>query len=359
MSGGTSYLRSTWWDREADDDPVPEPAEASGQSLGEPLSDAEAAARAVAVLRGLAEQSRSCRGIAWATGVYDSNGQKWFYATSNEGMGYLPLGLRWDPGVLHVFDPAAPQAGWLPWRGLENPARIVLDHFLLLRASLPELRLVTLVSTAPRGEAVDKAAALFGAAGPREGSDAPAAPVERSVSRMQSVDRALDEAIAQLSLQQRQPVAVAFAEDAARILLAHDPEGPRATPELEAGFAALRTGRDLDGALARVESAAREFAERARAKRVPDRRLAPVDPSAAPGSWSDVATTGDPFAYAGPFWRARVATMLAILLRARADDEFLSKEQVAEIAYEHYCVAEEPEATAEALRRAVGASDGG
>ncbi|MGL6235734.1 MAG: hypothetical protein ACRC20_10350 [Segniliparus sp.] len=329
-------------------------AMSEGSTDGELLTDVEAAARAVAVLRDLVGQSRSYPGVAWAVGVYESGGQKWFYATSNEGMSYLPPGVRWDPRVLLVFDPAAPQAGWLPWRGLANPARIVLDHFLLLRKSLPEMRLVSLVSTAPRGEEVDGAVARLGVVGLPGANDIAAGLSDYSLARIEAVDRTLYQEIAQLPLQQRWAVAVALAEDALQAAYRHDVEAARSEPELEAGFEALRTGRGVVDALARVESAGREFAERAQAKRVPDQRLEPVDPAAELGTWSEVATIGDPFAYAGPFWRARVAAMLAALLKARADDAFLSKEQVAEIAYEHYCVVEEPRATAEALGRAVG-----
>ncbi|EFV12232.1 hypothetical protein [Segniliparus rugosus] len=326
---------------------------------GAALTDAEAARRATAVLRDLAGQSRSCPGVAWAVGAYDSGGQKWFYATSNEGMSFLPLGVRWDPQVLLVFDPAAPEAGWLPWRGLANPARIVLDHFLLLRKSLPELRLVSLVSTAPRGEAVDRAAAQFGAVRPSEDADfAPVGPSEPSLARLETVDQALyQQVVSQLPVQRRWPVALALAEDALRLALRHDPEASRSEPELDAGFAALRTGREIAAILERVEAARDEFAARAQAKRVPDQRLDPVDPSAGLGTWADVATVGEPFAYAGPFWRARIATMLAILLRVRADDAYLSKEQVGEIAYEHFCVAEDPEATGGLLRGFFDAGD--
>ena len=325
--------------------------EALGTVDEEELTDAEAAGRAVAVLRDLAGQSRSYQGVNWAVSVHEAGGRKRIYATSNESMGYLPYGLRWHNTVRQAFDPTDP--GMLLWRGLENPARIMVDHYHLRRSQEAGLRLVALYSTKPLGDEVAAFTTREKAVAPPE--QWPQLDPEQVVSRIESVDTECAAQVgSRVPLHLRWVAAVALVKDALEAAsVEHVVEAASRVAEpfgaLRATLGELEAGRASSGQLEGIERIGGECRALAQSKRVPDHRLEPVDLDQPVGGWGDVSPPDEAFAYLAPFWATRVADMLAVMSRSRVDDRYLTKDQLGELAYEHYFVREQISATKEVL----------
>ena len=115
-----------------------------------------ATSRAAAALAYLKRQTAWYPGISWAVGAYlNSKNEGFCYAVSNEGRGYLPYGLRWDPEVRPVFGLSVPVGHSPSWQGAANPARVIADHYEhQRRLSGGEMRLATILATAPLGRPV-------------------------------------------------------------------------------------------------------------------------------------------------------------------------------------------------------------
>lgn len=297
------------------------------------------------VVGALAAQSREHPGVGWSAGVYRAAGQTVVVATSNEGLGYIPQGVMWDRSVLLVFDPAAPLDVAMSWLGLADPARIVAGHFLCLSASRGDVELLALASTWPVGGQVssflDGRGTLFA-----ERVSAGQVP-QHSLHRAEAVLSGVLDQARSLSWWQRWNVAVALLRDAASWANLE-----KTYPQLYAIARELAVyGRADWGRVEFVEQGTRELPKQYQTRRVTEDRLGPV----ADGRMDEdtVLPQGGIFAYAAPFYAARICGMLAIMLRARAADEPLAAESLADIAYEHYSTAQNIDTTREIIGRGL------
>ena len=328
----------------------PAPGVQQAQSLPVASSGSDrtdALAWAVRVVGDLAGRSGSYPGIGWAAGVYELGGETRVYATSNEGMGYIPVGARWDFGTRLVFDPSVMLGDAAPWQGLANPARIVAAHFLRMAAPRPALRLLALATTGAAGEHMERflgerAAALAEQVEPLA-SGTGAHRVEAVLPKTLSLAEPL-------AWWQRWNIALALLRDAVALAAL-----PRAYPQLHEVALALEAGQADWGRIAYVEDWAVALARESQPRRVADDRLGPL--SNEPQDSSTVLPQGGVFAYATPFYAARVCVMLSIMLRSRVADEALSAENLADIAYEHYSVSENVTATRNVLQWGPGGQE--
>ena len=276
-------------------------------------------------------------------------------------MGYLPPGLRWHTAARQAFDPTDP--GMLLWRGLENPARIMVDHFHARRSKEPGLRLVALYSTKPLGDEVAAFTARQKTVAPPE--QWPRLDPEQTLSRIASVDaECADQVVPSVPARLRWAAATALAKDAldaagAGPVLEAASRVAEPVDGLRAALAALEAGHVSPDQLERVERIREECRALVQSRRVPDHRLEPVDLDQPVGGWGDVSPPGEAFAYLAPFWAARAADMLAVLSRSRLEDAYLTQGQLGELAYEHYFVREQISATAAALLQHTSTGEGG
>lgn len=328
--------------QEAAETPAAPPSPAVGASAG------EAAAYTAARLAGdLAWQSRAYPGVAWAVCACEHAGQTSLYAVSNEGMGFLPPGVRWDKRLRHVFGPSAPDAELGPWLGLANPARIVVEHYLRLRSLRPGLRLTAIASTQPPGNEVSDFLRAVGASSePPEHEAAPGANL--AANRLEAVfPGEFDRIISDIPVRQLWVAAVDLTADAAE-----RSEFQRFDPSLMATLENARAGRAFSTrAVDQARDASLRYAAQAQAARVPDIRLGPVDANSAGPTVEQVIAWSAGSAYTRPFFAARVSAMAHALLAARAQDIPLDEAQLAEILYEHYVVTNDADAGRAALTR--------
>ena len=303
------------------------------------LSRADAARTATAMVTDLVAQSCSYPGIDWAVSAYEDAGATRFYAVSKEGAGFLPPGLRWDARLRHVFGPAVADGELGPWLGLENPARTLADHCLALRSSCPEIKLVSLVSSRPVGEAVAQLRNMFCAAGAPSGGAASDA-TAKAATRIAAVDGGATEAvIARIPVQERWLAGLDLALSAAEQCAFH-----QQSPQLSGVLDGLRSGRADARGFQLVWQEGARLAAQAQARRVPDSRLGPLDLYSPAPTFNQAMLLSAGHDYAWPFYAARVCAMIAILLRLRLDDIPPGRGHLAELAYEHACVGEDLQA---------------
>ncbi|WP_041407155.1 hypothetical protein [Segniliparus rotundus] len=301
------------------------------------LDPAEAVSAAQRMAGDLAAQSSSYPGISWAVSVLEEAGQAIFYATSNEGAGYLPPGLRWDTRLQHVFGPAVPRTQLPLWLGLANPARTVADHYFFLRGVRPGLRLHAIISTQPPGEAVAAMLSKLGATSLPPTGAGPGSRPARAVHRLHAVsDGNCDALIEAIPVRQLWSAGLDLAEDAAR---RHGYR--RLEPQLAAALDGLRSGRAHPAQADHAWRRLWQLTAQAQASRVQDAQLGPIEPGSGNLTFQQAIRLGAGFAYAEPFFTARTTAILYPLLRCRIFDEPLGEEQLAEMAYEHACLADD------------------
>ncbi|WP_148223353.1 type VI secretion system baseplate subunit TssK [Segniliparus rotundus] len=301
--------------------------------------------RAVRVVGALAAQSGSHPGVGWAAGVFQVCGQVVLFATSNEGLGHIPAGVRWDQAVRLVFDPSAPLADAMGWQGLCNPARIVAGHCLRLAESRNGgVQLLAVASSEPIGDRVAEFVVARGAAlaerVPPSGQGQSGAGVHRAEAVLPGT---LAQA-ASLHPWQRWNAAKALLRDAARL-----GEVEKNYPKLSEMVRGFEAGFGDWGWIGPVREWARFLTREAQSRRVAEERLGPVS-----GGLMDedtVLPAGGVAAYAAPFYAARVCAILEILLSAHAADRTLDAEELADTAYEHYSVAQDAESTRDVIGR--------
>lgn len=292
-------------------------------------------ARAEQAVATLAAQTQES-GVGWAAGVYDIGGQVMLVATSNEGLGYIPRGVLWDPKVKLVFDPAVPLPDAMSWQGLQDPARIVAGWFLRLQASRRGGWLSAVASTDPIG---DKVAELLTERGAAMAERVPAGRKPQSgVHRVETVLPGVLDQARSMHPWQRWNTAVALLRDAAALA-----EVSKTYPQVRGIMEDWVVGRADQGQVPFAEQSVLRLARLAQERRVAEERLGPVS-----GAQMDRATAlpaGGVDAWAIPFRAARVCVMLAVMLPARAEGQDLSAEDLADVVYEHHNVAEDMDAT--------------
>ena len=123
-------------------------------------------------------------------------------------------------------------------------------------------------------------------------------------------------------------------------------------PFLGQALALARRKQDSD-VNALVRKAYWRLAAQAQALRVEDDRAGAVllDPDPESKAEQDVLPSGGVLGYAKLFWGARACSILDRLTDFVARGRELDAEDLAELAYEHYCVVEDVSATAEILGR--------
>jgi hypothetical protein len=307
------------------------------------------ARRAGHVLAGLVAQSAGYGEIDWAVGAYlDGSGESNVWATSNEGFGFLPPGLRWPPDVKSVFGFRDPMGQGVLWQGLANPARVVADHFTQAKASGRDgVRLVAILGSRPLGSAVTAWATQQGAA------ITPASPATGSAgagqgrSRLEAASTDLATLVRAVRPDRRQAVASWLMHSAVEAsgISAVSPSVLLIAQQVWGGDA---TGEDV----AQVRHVRGQLSARACAERIDDERLGPVRE---PGSWQeqeeyDVCPEENGVAYSVPFKQARACSVIERLASCWTDGRDLDAEELLEIAYEHLCVVEDSEKTARVVR---------
>ncbi|MGL6235435.1 MAG: hypothetical protein ACRC20_08820 [Segniliparus sp.] len=330
----------------------PSPAAAPARPVSaepEPADDADErlVRRATRILADLVAQSQGFAGLDWAVGAFtELSGKGVCYATSNEGFGFLPWGLRWPPDAKPVFGLGATE--WdTPWQGLANPARIVADHFAQGQMSARSgLKLATIVSSAPLGQAVAdllaEQGAVFAQISPT-GSDGRG----QGQSRLDTVGNDLVALARAVPPERRWATGVYLMQHAVEFSQIGEAY-PSALQIVRGAWDGNVTADDWE----RVQYASRQLDYRAQMERVGDEYLGPVR---AAKDWQeredlDVCPPEHGLMYIQPFQRARACAMLERLVAGWVRGSDLGAEDVAEMAYEHYCVVEDAEATAGVLR---------
>ena len=307
--------------------------------------------RATHILADLVAQSPGSAGLDWAVGAFlDASGRGTCYATSNEGFGFLPWGLRWPSDAKPVFGFGATE--WdTPWQGLVNPARILADHFAQGRAQSKTqgkggLKLVTIVSSAPLGPAVTELMSEQGSTFAQMSATGSGGQ-GKGQTRLETVSKDLVALVRATPPERHWAAGVHLMQNAVEVSQIGEAY-PSALQIVRGAWDGNVTVDDLE----RVQYASRQLDYRAQMERVGDDYLGPVREIK---DWQereelDVCPPENGLMYIVPFQRARACAMLERLVAGWVRGSDLAVEDLAEMAYEHYCVVEDENATGGLLR---------